>query len=103
MLINIVKKMIHLKVVKSNLNQYDYCQIRTKNLTILCSYFIFQIHQDCYCQIDFYGSSCKHIFYLIGNHQYINNNILFSHALYLGKEIYKAELTQQLSQVYIQS
>ena len=82
----------------------DYCIITVKNSLIFCSYFRFSENNfDRYYQIDFSSTSSDLLFDLINEHHYLSQFISLSHALYLGKEIYKAELALTLSQLYIQA
>lgn len=82
----------------------DYCVIVVKNNFIFCSYFRYsQYDCDQYYRIDFYSSSANGLFDLMNQHNYLSCSISLSHALYLGKEIYKAQLATTLLQLYIQS
>lgn len=81
----------------------DYCIIRIKNMYISLSYFKFCVCSiNKYLRIDFCSSSSIALYYLLVRHNYLCRSISFSHALYLGKELYKAELAMTLTQVYIQ-
>lgn len=55
-----------------------------------------------YVQIDFCSTSCQRICELIYFHIPIYNNISCDHALYLGRELYKAEMCIIMQQFYIQ-
>lgn len=55
-----------------------------------------------YIQIDFCGTSCETICGLIYFHIPIYNNISCDHALYLGRELYKAQVCMIMRQFYIQ-
>lgn len=82
----------------------NYCVITVKNNLIICSYFRFSENNFCqYSQIDFSSSSADLLFDLISEHYDLSQSISLSHALYLGKEIYKAELALIFLQVYVQS
>lgn len=87
------------KVIDNN-----YCVITVKNNLIVCSYFRFSENNfDQYSQINFSSPSADLLFDLMNEHNYLSQFISLGHALYLGKEIYKAELALILLQVYIQS
>lgn len=91
------------KIIKRIIDN-DYGLITVENGFIFCSYFrLSQSAFDQYYQIDFYSSSADLLFNLINQHNYLSQCISLSHALYLGKEIYKAELSISLSQTYIQA
>lgn len=101
---------VFLKNIKYNHKNSDntidssYCVITVKNNLIICSYFRFsENNSDQYYQINFSSNSADLLFDLINEHDYLSQLISLGHALYLGKEIYKAELTLILLQVYVQS
>ncbi len=82
----------------------DYCIITVENSFIICSYFRFSKNNfGKYYQINFSSTSSDLLFDLINEHHYLSQFISLSHALYLGKEIYKAELSLILLQLYIQA
>lgn len=80
----------------------DYCIIHLKGKLIICSYFQSIDAKQTFCQINFYNVSSNLLLDIIAQHQFLLQSISLSHALYLGKEIYKAELSKILSQLYIQ-
>lgn len=82
----------------------DYCMISLKKETIIISYFKY-IQQKKFniCQVNFIALSSDSLFNLIIKHNLFFKYISLSHALYLGKEIYKAELSKTLLQKYVQS
>lgn len=55
------------------------------------------------CKVNFYAFSYKELFSLINIYEAIFCSISFRHALYMGKEIYKAELSKIFNQKYLQS
>ena len=55
------------------------------------------------CIVNFYAFSYKQLLILINMHDNLFGSISFGHALYIGKEIYKAELSKIFNQNYIQS
>ena len=81
----------------------NYCIINLKNETVQLSLFIVN-NRDIYdiCRINFYAFSSNLLFSLIYRHHTISQYISLSHALYIGKEIYKAELSKVLKQTYLQ-
>lgn len=84
-----------------NLNNC-HCIIKIRRGTIFLSYFRPEIYLNkCYI-INFKGYSPKQIFDLINLHSIVINSISISHALYLGKELYKAHLCILFGQTYIQ-
>lgn len=98
-----------IKVLKCNnlclnsLTDKNYCLISLKSKTIHLSLFI-SLDKDVQniCQINFSALSCNKLFHLISCHNNINKYISFNHALYIGKEIYKAELSKTFQQIYVQ-
>lgn len=82
----------------------DYCIISLRKENIIISYFRF-IDKKKFniCQVNFISSSSNLLFDLINKHHLLVKSISLSHALYIGKEIYKAELSKILLQEYIQS
>lgn len=83
-------------------NAYFVIKVRNQNF-ITVSYFsgIGNLETG-YVQIDFCGTSCQRICELIYFHIPIYNNISCDHALYLGRELYKAEMCMIMQQSYIQ-
>lgn len=55
-----------------------------------------------YIKIDFCAFSANEIITLICLHTRVSNSISFSHAIYIGKELCKAEICIIMHQVYIQ-
>ena len=55
------------------------------------------------CTINFYASSCTRLYEVIGDKKFLFFSISLNHLLYIGKEIYKAELSQLFKQIYVQS
>ena len=55
------------------------------------------------CIVNFYAFSYKQLFFLINIYEALFGSISFGHAVYIGKEIYKAELSKIFKQKYIQS
>ena len=55
------------------------------------------------CKVNFYAFYYKDLFSLINMYEAIFDSISFRHALYMGKEIYKAELSKIFNQKYLQS
>ena len=81
----------------------DYCIIFLKGEMIVCSYFYHVRSAKVVCQINFYASSGDVLFSVMAKHQFLFNSISFTHALYIGKEVYKAQMSKVLSQSYIQT
>ena len=94
------------RINNSHLNtviDHNYCIISLEKNSIQLSLFIIKNHNTkCVFQINFCAISSHEIFYLINQHKNISQHISFSHALYMGKEIYKAELSKIFQQIYIQ-
>lgn len=81
----------------------NYCLITVKSSIIKLSLFIIvDAYRQHICQINFHSISSNRLFNLINKHCYISRYISFSHTLYLGKEIYKAQLSNSFQQKYIQ-
>ena len=55
------------------------------------------------CKVNFYAFSYEELFSLINMYEAVFCPISFRHALYIGKEIYKAELSKIFNQKYLQS
>lgn len=55
------------------------------------------------CKVNFYAFSYEELFSLINMYEAVFCSISFKHALYMGKEIYKAELSKIFNQKYLQS
>ena len=82
----------------------NYCIVNlNKNIIIVSFFMIVDKYKKRVCKINFYAISCNLLLNLISQHYSIYNYISLSHALYLGKEIYKAELSNVFRQRYIQS
>lgn len=82
----------------------SYCLISLNKETICCSFFLYiKRRKDHYCQINFSAKSCNQLSNLICRHSTIRCSISFCHTLYIGKEIYKAELAKTFKQIYQQS
>lgn len=82
----------------------DYCIVSLRKDEIIFSYFTF-IHKSKFnpCQVNFIALSSDSLFDLIIKHNLFVKSISVSHSLYIGKEIYKAELSKILLQRYVQS
>lgn len=82
-----------------------YCLIYAANNIITCSYFSADTtqHSSLFCRINFSAISSDLLLDLIVKHEKLPRSISLSHAFYIGKEIYKVELSQVLSQRYVQS
>ena len=82
----------------------NYCLVYVKASYIVCSYFSFnELNRSSFCHVNFFAISSDLLINLISKHESLSQVISISHALYLGKEIYKAELSNICSQVYTQS
>lgn len=81
---------------------YFIIKVKNENV-IIVSYFscITSLQLGC-IRIDFCGTSCQRICKLIYFHVSIYNNVSCDHALYLGRELYKAEMCIIMRQFYIQ-
>jgi len=55
------------------------------------------------CKINFYASSSTKLYELISKQNLLLLSISFYHILYIGKEIYRAELSEVFKQRYVQS
>lgn len=81
----------------------NYCIISLDKNIIVCSLFVILSKQKHHCcQINFSATSCTVLFHLMSQHSSLHNYISSSHLLYLGKEIYKANLARILHQRYVQ-
>ena len=81
----------------------NYCIISLNRGIIKLSLFIIinqYNHQS--CQINFSANSSYLLFHLISKHSSLYKYISLNHILYIGKEVYKAELSNIFHQVYIQ-
>jgi len=86
------------------LTDLSYCIISLEKDIIRCSFFIYvESEKDSYYQINFSAISCNLLFDLICKHSNLFHHISFYHILYIGKEIYKAELSKTFQQRYRQS
>ena len=81
----------------------DYCIISLKEEIIVCSYFYHIKSTKAVCQVNFYALSCNVLFNVMAKHQFLFHSMSFTHALYIGKEIYKAQMSKVLLQLYIQT
>jgi len=82
----------------------DYCIVSLRKEVIIVSYFRYINRSKCnMCQVNFIALSSNLLFDLIIKHNLFVKYISLSHALYIGKEIYKAELSKIISQRYVQS
>ena len=98
-------RQIENKYIVSNLLIDDsYCMIYVDTCLINCMYFRC-MYQSKYtvCKINFYALSSDLLLDLLGNHKVLSQLVSLSHALYIGKEIYKAELSNLCSQLYTQA
>lgn len=55
------------------------------------------------CKINFYASSSTKLYEVINNQNVLFLSISLYHILYIGKEIYRAELSEVFKQKYVQS
>lgn len=82
-----------------------YCLIRiVPNRTIVVYYF--DINKNISRKINpicFTNKSANYLYYLLCSHKYISQQISLNHALYLGQELYKAEIALIFGQVYVQN
>lgn len=75
-----------------------FCLIKKHNkILVLCCYL-----EQKY-SIYFYGLDTSQIFEVIGQHQQFFSYISVYHSLYLGRELFKAEIADMTNQFYIQS
>lgn len=82
----------------------NYCIINfNKNMIIVSIFVVTDKYKNRVCRMNFYAISCELLLNLIGQHKSINAYVSFRHALYLGKEIYKIELSKVFHQGYVQS
>nr|YP_010925532.1 hypothetical protein RMC00_pgp182 [Neoporphyra dentata]WKD83764.1 hypothetical protein [Neoporphyra dentata] len=105
----------HQKRYLTYIEKFDYL---SKNLNLdKVSYFIIttnkndkyiSVEQFCYnadgyiYSILFRGQTAKHLCYIILQLKQLNIRISAAHAIYLGRELMKSELTLVLDQQYIQ-
>lgn len=82
----------------------NYCVIYMNNSFINCLYFrrVYQ-HKCNFCKINFYALSSDLLLDLLGRHNALSKLVSLSHALYIGKEICKAELSHLIFQFYVQA
>ena len=78
----------------------SYCLIRLISSRFL-SLFLFKKINDSGYPICLFASSSNSIYQLIAIHD-VYQGISIDHCLYLGRELYKAELTAELGQLYVQ-
>lgn len=82
----------------------DYFIVTVRKEEIIASYFrLIDKNEFEICQVNFISLSSDVLFNLIIKHNSLLKSISLSHSLYIGKEIYKAELSKILLQKYIQS
>jgi hypothetical protein len=87
-----------------------YCLVRiilNKKLSLYCfnytsSKYVGEKTKNVYCPICFSAKSSKNLIRLFSLH-YCYHFISINHAFYLGQELYKAELSLILNQIYIQN
>lgn len=81
----------------------NYCIISLNRGIIKLSLFIIisQYNNQKY-QINFSANSSYLLFHLISQHSSLYKYISLNHVLYIGKEVYKAELSNIFHQIYIQ-
>lgn len=82
-------------------NDYSLISVKASLITLL--YF----HHMCrkqypLCKINFFAVSSDTLMGLLTSHNNLSSLISLSHALYIGKEVYKAELSRLCVQTYIQ-
>jgi hypothetical protein len=87
-----------LKLDKNYSNIYIY----KKKIIFSFVLVIDEIQYRC-CIVNFYASSSTRLYELIGDQKFFFLSISLHHILYIGKEIYKAELSQLFKQIYLQS
>ena len=84
----------------------DYSTISVYNNNLVFSFVVIVDKKEQKrrgCIVNFYAFSYQRLFFLINMYQGLFGSISFGHALYMGKEIYKAELSKIFKQKYIQS
>ena len=84
----------------------DYSTISVYNNNLVFSFIVSvdqKEKQGRSCTVNFYALSYNHLFSLMNMHESLFCSISFGHALYIGKEVYKAELSKIFNQKYIQS
>ena len=75
-----------------------FCLIKKHNeILVLCCYL------DQEYILYFYGLDTNQIFKIIEHHKQFVNYISIYHSLYLGRELFKAEVSNITNQFYIQS
>nr|YP_007947745.1 hypothetical protein 121 [Neoporphyra haitanensis]AGG36994.1 hypothetical protein 121 [Neoporphyra haitanensis] len=86
-----------------NLDKISYFIITTNknNKDILVEQFCYNADGYTY-SILFKGQTAKHLCYIVLQLKQLNIRISTAHALYLGRELMKSELTLILDQQYIQ-
>lgn len=101
---NLIKEINVSNLILKQSIDSDYCIISSRNKGIVISYFrCINKNKFKICQINFIASSSDLLFNLIVKHNLLFQSISLGHALYLGKEVYKAELAKIFLQIYIQS
>nr|AOM64551.1 hypothetical protein Riqu_072 [Riquetophycus sp.] len=79
-----------------------YCLIRTKSLNINLYFFSCRFDSTNQYPICLTSNSSNKIYELMKYHNKFLN-LSLTHLLYLGRELYKAELAIQIGQLYIQN
>ena len=83
-------------------NNYSTFSFRKKH--IVFSFFIIRDqNKHFFCTVNFYASSSTKLFALMNEYNSLFLSISLSHLLYIGQEIYKAEISKIFKQKYIQS
>jgi hypothetical protein len=86
------------------LNMTSYCIIKVlDNKTIQLSYYVALSMRETYVPIIFTANNAKSICDLMQYHQNIFITLSSCHALYLGRELIKAEFALIMNQQYVQS
>ena len=81
---------------------YSTIYIYKKKIIFSFVIVIDEIQYRC-CKINFYASSSTKLYELISDQNILFLSISLYHILYIGKEIYRAELSQVFKQKYVQS
>ena len=81
---------------------YIVVRVKNKNIITVSHFSGIRSLKLGYVQIDFCSTSCQKICELIYFHIPIYSSISCDHALYLGRELYKAEMCIIMRQFYIQ-
>lgn len=100
LLLNIEKKLLA-KMLNIDTNHSIISLYKKK---IIFSFFIvINEKKNQACILNFYASSSFRLFEIINNYKSLFSSISLDHILYIGQEVYKAELSQLLKQRYVQS